>query len=72
MMPDTGLGSRLQPLKPGEGLDGEVVEFDYMSPRRGNAMTYCRMTPCRSSAGKVLGAILVLQERVESRDPMAA
>ena len=51
---------------------GEVVEFDYMSPRRGNAMTYCRMTPCRSSAGKVLGAILVLQERVESRDPMAA
>ncbi|WP_242223470.1 PAS domain-containing protein [Shinella zoogloeoides] len=51
---------------------GEVVEFDYMSPRRGNAMTHCRMTPCRSSAGKVLGAILVLQERVESCDPMAA
>jgi len=51
---------------------GEVVEHDYISSRRGNALTRCRMTPCMSGAGKVLGAILVLQELVESRDPMAA
>ncbi|WP_411036676.1 PAS domain-containing protein [Shinella sp. BYT-45] len=51
---------------------GEVVEYDYISSRRGNAMTRCRMTPCMSAAGNVLGAILVLQEMLESRDPMAA
>lgn len=51
---------------------GEVVEYDYVSSRRGDAMTRCRMTPCLSSAGSVIGAILVLQELVESCDPMAA
>lgn len=51
---------------------GEVVEYDYISTSRGNAMTRCRMTPCISSVGSVLGAILVLQVRLESRDPMAA
>lgn len=51
---------------------GEVVEYDYMSSRRGNAMMRCRMTPCMSAAGSVLGAILVLQELLDSRDPMAA
>lgn len=51
---------------------GEVVECDYISSRRGNAMTRCRMTPCVSTTGNVLGAILVLQELVETRDPMAA
>ncbi|WLR94596.1 PAS domain-containing protein [Shinella zoogloeoides] len=51
---------------------GEVVEYDYISSRRGNAITRCRMTPCMSAAGSVLGAILVLQELLESADPMAA
>ncbi|WP_337183164.1 PAS domain-containing protein [Shinella sp.] len=53
-------------------FDGEVVEYDYTSPRRGNAPMRCRMTPCMSAAGNVLGAILVLQEVLETRDPMAA
>lgn len=51
---------------------GEVVEYDYISSRRGNAITRCRMTPCQSATGSVLGAILVLQELTELRDPMAA
>ena len=51
---------------------GEVVEYDYISTHRGNAITRCRMTPCQSAAGNVLGAILVLQELTELRDPMAA
>lgn len=50
---------------------GEVVEYDYISPRQGNVVTRCRMTQCLSAAGNVLGAILVLQELVESR-PIAA
>jgi PAS domain-containing protein len=51
---------------------GEVVEYDYVSPRRGDTVTRCRMTPCMSAAGHVLGAILVLQETLETRDPVAA
>lgn len=51
---------------------GEVVEYDYLSSRLGNAMIRCRMTPCMSAAGNALGAILVLQELQEVRDPMAA
>lgn len=52
---------------------GEIVEYDYLSTQRGNAVTRCRMTPCISAAGNVLGAILVLQASQEStRDPMAA
>lgn len=51
---------------------GEVVEYDYMSSRRSNAMVRCRMTPCMSTAGNVLGAILVLQELLQTRDPMVA
>lgn len=51
---------------------GEVVEYDYISPRRGNTVTRCRMTPCHSAAGNVLGAILVLQELLEARGPLAA
>jgi PAS domain-containing protein len=53
-------------------FSGEVVEYDYISPRRGNAVTRCRMTPCMSAAGNVLGAILVLQELMETRGPIAA
>ncbi len=51
---------------------GEIVEYDYLSPRRGSAITRCRMTPCMSAAGNVLGAILVLQEVLETRGPIAA
>ncbi|MGQ3209609.1 PAS domain-containing protein [Shinella sp.] len=51
---------------------GEVIEYDYISARRGNALTRCRMTPCLSAAGNVLGAILVLQDVVETRGPIAA
>lgn len=51
---------------------GEVLAYEYVSPRRGNAVTHCRMTPCLSVAGNVLGAILVLQERQEKRDCVAA
>lgn len=50
---------------------GAVVEYDYVSPRRGGAITHCRMTPCLSAAGNVLGAILVLQETAE-QGPLAA
>lgn len=53
-------------------FSGETIEYDYISSRRGNGLTRCRMTPCLSAAGSVLGAILVLQEVLESRDPMAA
>jgi PAS domain-containing protein len=52
---------------------GEAMEYDYISSGRGSAVTRCRMTPCLSSAGDVIGAILVLQDCQElSRDPMAA
>ncbi|WP_440982580.1 PAS domain-containing protein [Shinella sumterensis] len=52
---------------------GEVMEYDYISSGRGNAVTRCRMTPCLSAVGDVIGAILVLQDFQElSRDPMAA
>src|SRR5690606_38687484 len=51
---------------------GEAVEYDYMSTRPGKGMTRCRMTPCMSVAGHVLGAIVVLQDMLEFRDPMAA
>jgi PAS domain-containing protein len=51
---------------------GEVVEYDYISSRRGNGATRCRMTPCLSASGSVLGAILVLQEELSSRSPVAA
>ena len=51
---------------------GEIVEYDYLSPRRGSVITRCRMTPCMSAAGNVLGAILVLQEVLEARGPIAA
>ncbi|MEW9615046.1 PAS domain-containing protein [Shinella sp. S4-D37] len=50
---------------------GDVVEYDYVSQRRGGAITRCRMTPCLSAAGNVLGAILVLQETAE-QGPLAA
>lgn len=51
---------------------GEVIEYDYVSPRRDNATIRCRMTPCLSASGSVLGAILVLQDVMQTRDPMAA
>lgn len=52
---------------------GEVVEYDYISPHKGSAtLTRCRMTPCMSAAGNVLGAILVLQDTLERRGPIAA
>ena len=51
---------------------GEVVEYDYISPGHGNTITRCRMTPCLSAAGNVLGAILVMQEMVGTRGPIAA
>lgn len=51
---------------------GEVVEYDYLSSHRGSAVTRCRMTPCMSAAGNVLGAILVLQEFMDTRGPIAA
>lgn len=53
-------------------FEGEIVEYDYLSPRRGSAITRCRMTPCMSAAGHVLGAILVLQDMLETRGPIAA
>lgn len=53
-------------------FSGEIVEYDYMSPRSGHALTRCRMTPCLSAAGNVLGAILVLQDTVGARGPLAA
>ena len=53
-------------------FSGEIVEYDYISPRRSSAITRCRMTPCMSAAGNVLGAILVLQDVQEARGPIAA
>ena len=50
----------------------EVVEYDYMSVRLGDTVTRCRMTPCMSAAGNVLGAILVMQDVVGTRGPIAA
>ncbi len=53
-------------------FSGEIVEYDYISPRRSSIITRCRMTPCMSAAGNVLGAILVLQDAQEARGPIAA
>lgn len=53
-------------------FSGEVVEYNYISPRSTETVTRCRMTPCRSAAGNMLGAILVLQETIGRQGPIAA
>ncbi|MCF3640108.1 PAS domain-containing protein [Rhizobium sp. TRM95111] len=53
-------------------FSGEIVEYNYVSPRVVNGMTHCRMAPCRSGGSKMLGALLTLRRSADGRDPMAA
>lgn len=50
---------------------GEMVEYDYISPRASAAITRCRMSPCVSTAGSMLGAILTLRA-AQDRSGIAA
>lgn len=52
---------------------GEVVEYTFAKTVDGRTVVVrCRMTPCLSSNGKLIGAILVIQEHADRRRAIAA
>ncbi len=52
---------------------GEVVDYTFAKTVDSRtAVVRCRMTPCRSSTGKLIGAILVIQENADRRRAIAA
>lgn len=52
---------------------GEVVEYTFAKTVNARTVVVrCRMTPCRSSSGKLIGAILVIQEHADRRKAIAA
>ncbi|HXV29476.1 MAG TPA: PAS domain-containing protein, partial [Sinorhizobium sp.] len=52
---------------------GEVVDYTFAKSAEGrNVVVRCRMTPCLSSTGKLIGAILVIQEQADRRRAIAA
>ncbi|SIQ15652.1 PAS domain S-box-containing protein [Rhizobium sp. RU20A] len=52
---------------------GEVVEYSFTKTQDGRTIVVrCRMTPCYSGAGKLIGAILILQETADRRRSIAA
>ncbi len=53
-------------------FSGETVEYTYLSSRQPGAAICCRMTPCRSNAGNILGAIMTLHESRDRRGHIAA
>lgn len=54
-------------------FNGEPVDYTFAKEMEGRTVVVrCRMTPCRSSTGKVIGAILILQEIADRRRSIAA
>ncbi|WP_083338480.1 PAS domain-containing protein [Ensifer sp. LCM 4579] len=52
---------------------GEIVDYSFAKAVGGSTvLVRCRMTPCLSSKGKVIGAILVIQEQADRRRAIAA
>ncbi|WP_455271316.1 PAS domain-containing protein [Rhizobium herbae] len=52
---------------------GEMVDYTFSKDVENRTIVVrCRMTPCMSSTGKVIGAILVLQEIADRRRSIAA
>lgn len=52
---------------------GEQVEYTFAKESQGRTIVVrCRMTPCVSSTGRMLGAIIVLQEHADRRRSIAA
>ncbi|MDO9418670.1 PAS domain-containing protein [Pararhizobium sp.] len=52
---------------------GEVVDYSMKRERSGRTVvTNCRMTPCYATSGRIVGAILVLQEIADRRRSIAA
>ncbi|KQV34677.1 MULTISPECIES: PAS domain-containing protein [unclassified Rhizobium] len=54
-------------------FSGELVDYTFAKDEGGRTVVVrCRMTPCRSSTGKIIGAILILQEIADRRRSIAA
>lgn len=52
---------------------GEIVDYAFAKSVEGRTVVVrCRMTPCHSSGGKLIGAILVIQEQADRRRAIAA
>lgn len=52
---------------------GESVDYTFSKEMNGRTLVVrCRMNPCRSGTGKLIGAILVLQEIADRRRAIAA
>jgi PAS domain S-box-containing protein len=52
---------------------GETVDYTFSKEMNGRTIVVrCRMNPCRSGTGKLIGAILVLQEIADRRRAIAA
>ncbi|OJF93004.1 hypothetical protein AX760_21645 [Pararhizobium antarcticum] len=52
---------------------GETVDYTFSKEMNGRTVVVrCRMNPCRSGTGKLIGAILVLQEIADRRRAIAA
>lgn len=52
---------------------GETVDYTFSKEMNGRTLVVrCRMNPCRSGTGKLIGAILVLQEIADRRRAIAA
>ncbi|MCV9996709.1 PAS domain-containing protein [Pararhizobium sp. YC-54] len=54
-------------------FSGELVDYTFAKETENRTIIVrCRMTPCMSSTGKIIGAILVLQEIADRRRSIAA
>ncbi len=54
-------------------FSGELVDYTFAKDVDGRTVVVrCRMTPCRSGTGKIIGAILILQEIADRRRAIAA
>ena len=52
---------------------GEVVDYTFAKTVDARTVVVrCRLTPCMSSTGKLIGAILVIQEHADRRRAIAA
>lgn len=54
-------------------FSGEVVDYTFAKTADARTVVVrCRLTPCMSSSGKLIGAILVIQEHADRRRAIAA
>ena len=54
-------------------FSGELVDYTFAKDVGNRTIVVrCRMTPCVSSTGKIIGAILILQEIADRRRSIAA